>query len=317
MQIRRFRGSRTVTSLRLCSRAPWTTSSSAGITDPVYRGWIGRTSVRLVGRNPASQAAPAPVLGPHAEPRADRVVEDVFTGSGEVVVALDDPRRVPVAEQVSRPPVPLVEPECVDAVQPLHRSPKLRNRRLDDEVVMRRHQAERVNGQTEAVDALRQQLEEAQTVRLVAVDVAAVDAARRDVEDAVRQRMPQLSSHATEASAGEERSRQMWSFCHANVAKTTSASANTEGQTLVLTALNVAPRKCHHASCEEGRGVKGRACDAGPRADELRARMFPGDCRREDMTREVLDAVAERDREDVLRNESPHERHSNSRPLAV
>src|SRR5215471_7954453 len=31
MQIRRFRGRRTVMSLRLCSRAPWTTSSSAAI----------------------------------------------------------------------------------------------------------------------------------------------------------------------------------------------------------------------------------------------------------------------------------------------
>src|SRR5581483_5816531 len=33
MQIRRFRGSRTVMSLRLCSRAPWTTSSSAAMAN--------------------------------------------------------------------------------------------------------------------------------------------------------------------------------------------------------------------------------------------------------------------------------------------
>jgi hypothetical protein len=31
-----FRGRATVTSLRLCSLAPWTMSSSAGITEPVY-----------------------------------------------------------------------------------------------------------------------------------------------------------------------------------------------------------------------------------------------------------------------------------------
>src|SRR5712675_2001271 len=44
MQIRRFRGSRTVMSLRLCSRAPWTTSSSAAI----YHGHsTERTRVRL------------------------------------------------------------------------------------------------------------------------------------------------------------------------------------------------------------------------------------------------------------------------------
>src|SRR5579862_4267637 len=37
MQMSAFRGSRTVTSFRLCSRAPWTTSSSAAIPEPFYR----------------------------------------------------------------------------------------------------------------------------------------------------------------------------------------------------------------------------------------------------------------------------------------
>src|SRR5579884_2776614 len=45
MQISLFRGSRTVTSFRLCSRAPWTTSSSAGMSTSFYRGeptfWCG------------------------------------------------------------------------------------------------------------------------------------------------------------------------------------------------------------------------------------------------------------------------------------
>ena len=36
MQMRAFRGSRTVMSLRLCSRAPWTTSSSAAMGRPLY-----------------------------------------------------------------------------------------------------------------------------------------------------------------------------------------------------------------------------------------------------------------------------------------
>jgi hypothetical protein len=35
--MRAFRGSRTVMSLRLCSRAPWTTSSSAAIRRSFYR----------------------------------------------------------------------------------------------------------------------------------------------------------------------------------------------------------------------------------------------------------------------------------------
>ena len=46
MQMSAFRGSRTVTSLRLCSRAPWTISSSMGIR-PSYRACLDRTSVRV------------------------------------------------------------------------------------------------------------------------------------------------------------------------------------------------------------------------------------------------------------------------------
>src|SRR5215831_11466115 len=56
MQTSLFRGRRTVTSLRLCSRAPWTTSSSEAITDPVYRGGSDRTSVRYEQRKPPEQA---------------------------------------------------------------------------------------------------------------------------------------------------------------------------------------------------------------------------------------------------------------------
>ena len=84
-----------------------------------------------------------------------------------------------------------------------------------------------MDGPTEAVDAVREQPKEAQTVRIVAVDGAAIDAAGRHVEHAVRQLMPQSSSHATEASAPEAPSLRVWSACHANVPKTTSDQANT------------------------------------------------------------------------------------------
>src|SRR4051794_12541613 len=58
MQMRAFRGSRTVTSFRLCSRAPWTTSSSAAMGGPVYyanrrsysayeRLWMGRSAAMI------------------------------------------------------------------------------------------------------------------------------------------------------------------------------------------------------------------------------------------------------------------------------
>src|SRR3982751_694819 len=48
MQMRAFRGSRTVMSLRLCSRAPWTTSSSAAIEKAIVPA--ERTFVQALGR---------------------------------------------------------------------------------------------------------------------------------------------------------------------------------------------------------------------------------------------------------------------------
>src|SRR5881396_1958394 len=89
MQTSLFRGRRTVTSLRLCSRAPWTTSSSEAITDPVYPGMSDRTSVRKEQQECAPQAAsgvgeagargaPRPLGRVVAEARADRVQQDVL-----------------------------------------------------------------------------------------------------------------------------------------------------------------------------------------------------------------------------------------------
>src|SRR6187549_892358 len=61
MTVSRSRGIRTVTSLRLCSRAPRTTSSSCG-TSPVYRSISTRTSVpfgyaRAQGPGPLQEVA--------------------------------------------------------------------------------------------------------------------------------------------------------------------------------------------------------------------------------------------------------------------
>src|SRR5579864_5406246 len=80
MQIRRFRGRRTVMSFRLCSRAPWTTSSSAAMERPLYfservfgRGSVLRHAVRedAPGRGvPRPREEVAPVLD--HEPRTGR-----------------------------------------------------------------------------------------------------------------------------------------------------------------------------------------------------------------------------------------------------
>src|SRR6478735_10908902 len=129
MQISLFRGRRTVTSLRLCSRAPWTTSSSEAISDPVYPGKSDRTNVRFEQRKGALRAVsavrearpggvPRPVRGAVAHARAHGVEQDVFARLREVVLRLDDPRAEAGAEEVSTAVVASVEGLRVDAVEP-------------------------------------------------------------------------------------------------------------------------------------------------------------------------------------------------------
>jgi hypothetical protein len=98
--------------------------------------------------------------------------------------------------------VPAVEPQRVDAVQPLHAAREVRDGRRDDEVVVRRHQAVGVDVPAEALDAVGQQREERPPVDAVAVDRCVVDAERRDVEDAVGQKCTKRARHAANVTRG-------------------------------------------------------------------------------------------------------------------
>src|SRR5215207_2195481 len=113
MQMRRFRGRRTVRSLRLCSRAPWTTSSSAAMRECSVS--VERVFVQV--RETCPDRAPA-VLGDrcrHACP--DRVLADVVDDGGQVGVAVEDACGEAIAEEVAGADVTLVEALCVEAVE--------------------------------------------------------------------------------------------------------------------------------------------------------------------------------------------------------
>src|SRR5438105_11701195 len=100
MQTSAFRGSLTVTSFRLCSRAPWTISSSAAMAGQCIRGL------------PVEQvfcSAPRPVLDFRDQPCSHRVREHVLDRVPEVLVVLDEGRGEAVAEEVSPADVPAVE----------------------------------------------------------------------------------------------------------------------------------------------------------------------------------------------------------------
>jgi len=133
------------------------------------------------------QAAPRPLVGPRAESGPDRVVEDVVERCGEVLVAVDDAGVVAVAEQVARAFVAPVEGEGVDPVEPVEPARHRIDRRLEDEVVVRRHQAVGVELPLEALDAVPEKRQEARAVEPVAEDRAVVDADGRDVEHTVGQ----------------------------------------------------------------------------------------------------------------------------------
>ncbi|MGH3109981.1 MAG: hypothetical protein ACRDQT_03565, partial [Gaiellaceae bacterium] len=88
-----------------------------------------------------------------------------------------------------------VEGLCVAAEQPLQPARQLGLRCVKDEVVVGRHQAERVNSPAVALEAEEDLREKRAAIRIVAEDRAAVDAARHDVEVPVGQRRSKDARH--------------------------------------------------------------------------------------------------------------------------
>jgi hypothetical protein len=80
-----------------------------------------------------------------------------------------------------------VEPLGIVAVQNLHPVGEIGPRCIDYEVVVVRHQAERLAGPVVALDDEREQAEEVPPVVVVVVDRHLRDPARSDVKEPVRQ----------------------------------------------------------------------------------------------------------------------------------
>jgi hypothetical protein len=125
-------------------------------------------------------------VGVVAEPRADRVVHDVFDRVREVVVVADDPGGETIPEEMSASAVSLVETLSVDAVQAVHAVGEARHGRLDDEVVVRAHQTEHVAAPAFALDDVGEQREEGDAVAVVAIDHLVRDTARRHLKEPAR-----------------------------------------------------------------------------------------------------------------------------------
>jgi hypothetical protein len=102
-----------------------------------------------------------------------------------MVVVADHPAGESRSEDVAVPAVAAVEALGIDAVQVLHPGRHLLRRRLDDQVVVRVHQAEGMAFPPVPADDEGQQRQEEQAVGLVDEDRSPEDAARRHVQDAV------------------------------------------------------------------------------------------------------------------------------------
>jgi hypothetical protein len=142
------------------------------------------------------EAAPAPFFGRFAEPGADRILEDVGDRCVEVILVVDDPGRVAVAEQMSLALVPSVEALRVDAVEAVDAAGHQLNGRLEQQVVVRAHEAVSDAAPAEAADALPEQLEELQPVLVVNEDERVLDSVRRDVKEAVGEVGSKPACHA-------------------------------------------------------------------------------------------------------------------------
>jgi hypothetical protein len=131
----------------------------------------------------------------------DRVVEDVVDRVVVLLLRLDHPRPEPLAEEVVPAAVPLVEGAGVLAVQVAHAVGEIRQRGLDEEVVVVAEQAAGV--EAPAIVALdpSQNLEKDPPVVVVLEDRSVVVALRADVVVGAGGEVTVRTSHPVEGNA--------------------------------------------------------------------------------------------------------------------
>jgi hypothetical protein len=122
------------------------------------------TRLRIYRTGCGANPSPGPILGPLDDSGLDGVLEDVFQGRLELLVAFDRLRIEALAEDVVAAVVDGVEGARVVAVEIAHPLGEVLLRRLDDEVVVRAEQAPRVEPPAVAADDPPQLVEEAPAI---------------------------------------------------------------------------------------------------------------------------------------------------------
>jgi len=111
----------------------------------------------------------------------------------------------PALEEMPATPVATVEDLRVAAVEALHPGGKPLRRGRDDDVVVRVHQAVRVDIPAELLGDRLQQIEEVEPIDVLAEDRRRTDAVRRDVEDTVREVASAQPWHPDDGSCDRRR----------------------------------------------------------------------------------------------------------------
>jgi tRNA nucleotidyltransferase/poly(A) polymerase len=161
-----------------------------------------------------------------------------------------------------------VEALGVDAVQHVHACGQVCLGRLDDEVVVRAHQAEGVAAPRIALDDVREEYEEQATIVVVPEDHRARHASRDDVEEPVRQISSKAASHDLEANASSPERQPAWTNRHTLDPDPTAFPAKSEGLTLGL-----GPQ----GRVRRGRGTAGRGHNGRVQAERTDTRGGWGD----------------------------------------
>jgi hypothetical protein len=132
-----------------------------------------------------------------AQSGANGVLDHVAADCGKLVLVFDRAAPEPLAEEMTPAPVAPVEALRVASVQSLKAGGQLRHGRLDDEVVMICHQAERVHAPVVLAHGAGQEAEEDPAVVVVPVDRDLPCPTRSHVKEAVGEDVPRQSRHAS------------------------------------------------------------------------------------------------------------------------
>jgi len=141
-------------------------------------------------------AAPLPLAGIGAEAGPDRVEGEVARKFQQVPVALDEYRVESPLEDVAVQRVKPVERLGKSAIEPLHARGQICPRRLENQVVVVRHQAVAEPAPSSRSRELVDKEEKPEVVILIEKDLLASVAPTRDVKDAVGDLMSMRARHA-------------------------------------------------------------------------------------------------------------------------